>query len=664
MAIAEMQKVRMAVHKSVSDEITGKLQKLGCCQFVAQNHDKVDERDIAPLRARLRKIDDLLGEARFVSRFLEPFATDKGSGIARAMGDMPEYSLDELASLASEGQFLGISTKLRELEKRLSDAKSGISRVAGLKAQLQPFEALPYSLDFYNKGTDRLLGSVYSVPLPNAPRVKTELEARFGDQVDVYALPAAEKDAAQTFSLIYPRDASEDVQKIMNGCQAGRVDVPPSLSGTASNEIVRLDEEMSELRIAEEAVTDDIVAMANDAYKKCQQFSDYWTIQKRKLDALIEGEQTEQILLIAFWMPKSCLEAFRRTVEPYKDLTEVAMIEPDEGELPPTLLKNSKMADAMEPLITMYGTPTYGGFDPTGIVTPFFYLFFGMCFGDAGYGLLISGVLLLILMRKPVTGTLKKFLVILTVSNLMAVAVGTLTFSWFGDSITAFPFLSFLKPLGAFQVLDPMNDPMTFLGISLALGFIQILVGLFIAMRENLRKGDKFAAFADQGGWVIFLCGLVLVGLASAGMLPLPTSLCAAVAAAGAIILIATQGREKPSIFGKLFSGVMSLYNVTGYLGDVLSYSRLLALGLGSAAVGMVINLLCNLVAGAGAIGVVFAVVIFVVGHTFSIAVNILGAFVHSLRLQYVEFFGKFYEASGEDFAPLSMSTQYVKLTD
>ncbi|MBQ9881410.1 MAG: V-type ATP synthase subunit I, partial [Synergistes sp.] len=158
----------------------------------------------------------------------------------------------------------------------------------------------------------------------------------------------------------------------------------------------------------------------------------------------------------------------------------------------------------------------------------------------------------------------------------------------------------------------------------------------------------------------VFLLGLVLTGCSMTGYLPPQTALFSKlVACAGALILVLTQGREKKNIAAKLFSGVLSLYNVTGYLGDVLSYSRLLALGLGSAAVGMVINLLARLVSGTPYVGVVLAVLIFVLGHSFSIVVNLLGAFIHSLRLQYVEFFGKFYNATGHDFAPLRNSAQY-----
>jgi V/A-type H+-transporting ATPase subunit I len=268
-----------------------------------------------------------------------------------------------------------------------------------------------------------------------------------------------------------------------------------------------------------------------------------------------------------------------------------------------------------------------------------------------------------LLLRNRVEGTMRKLMQILIISNICAVIFGALTFSWFGDSITSFSFLHFLMPLRKLKILDPMNDPITMLLVSLAFGFVQIFTGLGIAMYDNIRKGDKFAAFADQGGWMIFLASLVLLGLASAGAVPLPSAIFKTTAAIGAVILVATQGREKKNIFGKLFSGVMSLYNVTGYLGDVLSYSRLLALGLSSAAIGTVINLLSNLVSGVPYVGVLLGVLIFILGHSFGIAANVLGAFVHSLRLQYVEFFGKFYTAGGEEFAPLEIKTQYVRVT-
>lgn len=664
MAIAEMQKVNMALHKSISDELIEKIQKLGCCQFIAQSHERVDERDVAPLRARLRKLEELLGEARFVTRFLDPYATDKGGGMAAAFGGLPEYTLRELSERASEKAFLEEAEKIRNLEKRLSDARAGLSRINGLKAQLEPLAALPYPIDLYAKGTERVAGSLYAVPVSTANDLKAAVERALGQMVEIYALPAGEKDTSQILSFVYAREASPAFADALSKFQVSRIDVPAQASDSASDEIARLNGELATYKSAEESVTAEINAIANKVYKDCQICIDYWNIQKAKLDSLIDGEQTEQILLLSFWIPNACLERFRTLIAPYLDLVEVVVQKPEEEEQAPTLLKNPKWADAMEALTNMYGTPTYGKLDPTTIMTPFFYLFFGMCFGDAGYGLVISSLLIAILLKKNVTGTLRKFMVILIVGNLVALVYGALTFSWFGDAVASFSFLKPLAPLAKLQILDPMNDPMTLLGIALALGFFQIMFGLVIAMVENLKNGDKVAAFADQGGWIVFLCGLVLVGLSAAGAIPIPTKVSGIAAGTGALILVATQGRAKDSLFGKLFSGVLSLYNVTGYLGDVLSYSRLLALGLGSAAVGMVINLLANLVSGTPVIGIPLAALIFVLGHLFSIAVNMLGAFVHALRLQYVEFFGKFYEASGEEFKPLSMATQYVKLSE
>jgi V/A-type H+-transporting ATPase subunit I len=313
----------------------------------------------------------------------------------------------------------------------------------------------------------------------------------------------------------------------------------------------------------------------------------------------------------------------------------------------------------------MYGAPTYGTVDPTSLMAPFFFVFFGMCLGDAGYGLIVAALLLFVSSRHKITGSARKFFFILLGGAIATIVAGALTGSWMGDMIDSFAFLEPIRPIkNALKITDPMTDPMTYLGVSLALGFFQLIFGLCIAMWECLKRKDYLGAFADKGGWIVFLVGLAAFGLGKSGSLPAWTvSPAGALAGAGALVLFLTQGRDKPSLFGKALSGLLSLYNVTAYLGDTLSYSRLLALGLSSAAIGMIVNLLCNLVWDVPYVGMLIAAVIFVGGHTFSVAISILGAFIHSLRLQYVEFFSKFYEGNGRSFEPLACRTQYVRLS-
>lgn len=665
MAISEMQKVRMAVHKSVADELMRSIQKLGCCHFISDGHDKADGSEVAPLRAKLRTIDEHLGEARSVTRFLETFDSKRS-------GSQPSMSLDELAKAASDDAFKPTSDKIHSIERRLADVRAGISRASGLIGQVKQLEGLPCALDFYVSGSDLAVGGVYSVPAAQLDELKAQMTKSAGDMFELTVMPSSGKESTRVVSLICSREKLSAMQEALGRVGASRVDVPSGLTGTAAEELVSLTKELDSLKATEKSLIAEAEAFLGEAEKETRLFADYWTIEKNRAETLIDGEQTEMISIYKFWIPKAKMNEFNAMLSKYSDLTDVTMIEPDEGELAPTLLSNKGIADPVEPLIEMYGTPTYGGLDPTAIVAPFFYMFFGICFGDAGYGLLIASLLIFIMIKKRLTGTVRKFAMILILGNICAVIFGAISFSWFGDSIAAFggekypgfTFLSFLSPLGKLQILDPMTDPMTMLYVSLALGFIQIMVGLLVAMSQNIRNGKTFAAFADQGGWMIFLIGLVLVGLSGSGVIGLASNVSAGVAIVGALILVATQGREKKNPIAKLFSGVMSLYNVTGYLGDVLSYSRLLALGLGSAAVGMVINLLVTLVAGIPYVGPVLGVVVFILGHLFGIAANILGAFVHSLRLQYVEFFGKFHEAAGYEFKPLSVATQFVKISD
>ena len=666
MALAEMSKARIAVHRSVADELVGKLQALGCCEFTGESSGTIDSAAMLQLRARRRQIDELLSDVRFTVRLLEPLEVNKGSSIARMLGDIPTIGFSELAAKADEGKFRAFVGELREKERKATETRAEISRLKGLLAQSVLLNLIKYPLEFFTTGTEMIGGAVYTVPKLSAAGFVSKLQSDLGEFVEYQKLPENEKDAVSTFAVLFRKSDLEKVQAVSSEFSAARLDVPKDFELTAEEERIKLTSEIEKAEKEEAVLSAEITSKADEGLDMSRYYGDYWTILRDRIESMISGVPTDDVFIWSFWMPKECRAMVEKTVKPYESLSEFSQIEPDEGELPPTLLKNPGWSSSMEPLTLMYGTPTYGGVDPTSLMAPFFFLFLGMCFGDAGYGLLLSGVFGYFIVKHQLSPTLRKFFIMLTIGMVFSVLVGALTGSWFGDSITAFPFLSSLVPIkDALQFLDPMNDPMTLLTISLGLGFTQVIFGLLIAFKNSWTNGERFEAMADHGGWIVFLTGLLLTGLSSSGALTGPVAAVSKyIAIAGALVLVATQGRTKSNIAGKLFSGLLSLYNVTGYLGDVLSYSRLLALGLGSAAVGMVINLLAKLVAGTPYVGIPLAILIFVMGHLFSIAVNLLGAFIHSLRLQYVEFFGKFYDANGKDFTPLRNVTTFARLSE
>jgi V/A-type H+-transporting ATPase subunit I len=386
-------------------------------------------------------------------------------------------------------------------------------------------------------------------------------------------------------------------------------------------------------------------------------------VLRDRYSALASGNATDQVVMLRGWIPESELPAVKKALASFDSSIEIVITEPGPDDTVPSHIVNPSWCLPFENLTRLYGAPKYGEIDPTPLLAPFFLIFFGMCLGDAGYGLIMIGFFTWFLRKfKRMPTGFREFFKLFVLSGISAVVVGVLTGSWFGDLVDAFGIFSFLRPLkNAPVILNPMENPMTYLAISLALGIVQLMFGLGIAFYDALRKKNYMGAFADTGGWIVFLVGLLLWGGTAGGFLPAETaSLAKTLAIAGAVVLIATQGREKTGIISKAISGVLSLYGVTSYLGDVLSYSRLLALGLATSAVGVIINMLAGLAGSVPFVGWILALLLIVGGHIFSIAVNVLGAFVHSLRLQYVEFFSKFYTGGGRVFAPLTYNTSYV----
>jgi V/A-type H+-transporting ATPase subunit I len=293
-------------------------------------------------------------------------------------------------------------------------------------------------------------------------------------------------------------------------------------------------------------------------------------------------------------------------------------------------------------------------------LAPFFALFFGLCLTDAGYGLVMIAVFAYFM--KKMQGD-KKLLGMLITCSVLTVIAGALTGSWFGNAIQEF--LPFLEPIRVWILkfgFDPLEKPMTFFGISLAVGYFQIMVGLIIAFVHNLLRKDYVAAVCDQLTWLVMLNSIVLFGCGKFGVVsPAVGGIFGKLAIVPAIAIVLFSERQG-GLGGRLGMGAYQLFSTIFFLGDVLSYLRLMALGMVTAGLGMAVNVIAKIAADIPWIGWLVGALIFVGGHLFNLAISGLSAFVHTLRLQYVEFFPKFLAGGGKLFEPLAKEYKHISL--
>ena len=327
------------------------------------------------------------------------------------------------------------------------------------------------------------------------------------------------------------------------------------------------------------------------------------------------------------------------------------------------IIWNNGFSEPVEGITSDYSMPSASDIDPNPIMAIFYYWFFGMMFSDAGYGLLMMIVCGILgfgnVIEKSKRRTYKMFFFCGVSTTFWGIMYG----SFFGDMIDTIAKTFFNSPVRFKPVfLNPTDKPLELLIISVAFGMIHILTGLVIKFYVTWKKGERLDAVCDTGFWIIALVGICLFAGSMAGIAVLK-NIGIAMIAVGFGGLLVTGGRKNKNIIGKIFGGVLSLYDITSYVGDALSYSRLMALGLATGVIASVINVLGSL-GGNSVIGVIAFVLISIFGHALNFAINCLGAYVHTNRLQYVEFYQKFYEGGGRKFKPLAMNTKYYNFSE
>lgn len=380
---------------------------------------------------------------------------------------------------------------------------------------------------------------------------------------------------------------------------------------------------------------------------------DYYTNLSSQTDIQRNFVQTKSAFIIEGWIRKHDLAYLKKHLG--KDGTTIELVEPIIDEEVPVAIENKRLIRPFEIITNLYGMPAKWEIDPTPMFVPFFILYFAICLTDAGYGLMLS-IFSLILLKKFKFG--KNLLKVLFILGIASIVIGLLTGGIFGiDFSSLSDRWNWAKNLRErIMLFDPLQDPILLLVISFGLGLMQIWFGIFLKMLENFNMRNFLSGILDQGSWLILISGGILFFILPHNTKPLAKGMILI----GVLIIFLFQGRDSKNIFVRLIKGLYALYGVTGIFGDVLSYSRLLALALSTSVLGMIVNTIAILFTGIPLIGPIVMLFILITGHLFTLAIGALGSFVHCTRLQFVEFFTKFYQGGGNPFKPFEKIYKYI----
>lgn len=681
MAVAPMTKAQVIIHGATSNEVVKRIYDLGILQAIEVIEDtkKEGESQLHELSDEMAHcLGELEGQLREVIRSLEILAVYDESGrkvIENFVNLKQRIHRRAIENVHENFDFLKVSQQLSELTEKLKHLQDREGWLQDDMELLQTLENIPFPLREL-RSTRKAKALVGQLRKEAKDALLQEL-SEYDDRV--YWEEITEKgQLTYLFFLYLPAEAIESSQeeriKFSAIFEQYGFDVL-DLSQYAlriPEELQRLTQELADVRKQIEEAENDIRGFVR--YKeRFRIIEDYLTNEIERCKNLQNFAETKKVYFVEGWIKQRDKQRLKEDLREFEETTEIVYVDPDpDDKNVPVVLENVWYIEPFEIVTRMFGVPKYNEPDPTPMLAPFFAVFFGLCLTDAGYGILLA-LFMVGLMRKYIldAGT-KQLARLLLYGGISTIVFGALTGGWFGDILDSLPstlgFITSLK--NALIVIDPITDPITFLFVALLLGYIQVCYGIFLKLRLRRQQGDPHGALLDEGIWLIFINSLVfLLVITVSGIKSLPIGqglfslfLITAILSGG--IRIWYYKRDEINVVKRVLSGILSLYDFVGIFSDVLSYSRLLALGLATGVIASVVDMLSRMVANVPVIGFIIGIVIFCFGHIFNLVINTLGSFIHSGRLQFVEFFSKFFEAGGKKYKPFKFESKYFEIVE
>lgn len=656
MPIPKMLKVRIVAHSIHKDTLIETLHSAGLVEII--NLEEVPEggfvEELEPTDLE-RKIADIGYAIDFLYTYSE-----KPSLIESFFS--PRYSVERsyYENLIITYDF-SILDRVKALDQNLSELKNEETRLKSLIEQLTPWYNL--SLPLEDTETDKTITEFGMLP--------TEATSEFS-AVPYLHLEIPQATERKIWAAVtYHRDYREDVDELMRRTDFQKISLPSGLKGTPQENLDRIAEDMDTIREKQEEVEKKCSELASERFNLMIMY-DYYTHLKEKHDVRREFINTEKTFVLNGWIQGKDVSRLHEGLSHMKEV-DISTSHPDESDTIPVNLENRGVFRRFELVTKIYGMPMYKEIDPTLLLTPFFIVFFALCLSDFIYGVALIGLSILVPRKIKMGPDGKLLFKVLLIGGMMTIIFGLLTSGWAGDLTAQISFLAPLEHMrNALGQIDLLKNPLIMLEVALILGLIQVWAGILIRGYMNIRDGYVLDAVIDQGLWLILLPvgTLTLINKMFGVDIPYANMMFnLTLASLGGLVL--TQGRyQKASnlpltLLKKLMVGFLSIYNIFGYLGDVLSYSRILALGLATAALASAFNMVAIQIGGLiPLIGPIVVVVALIVLHTLNLIISGLGAFVHSGRLQFVEYFTKFLEGGGRAFKPFGTYTKYINVKE
>ena len=645
--IVKMKKLTLLAVASERKALLKDLMLLGCVELTEQavTDDSLPvlkgmgQTGLATEKARHAAITNAL-------KLLDKYAPAKKSFLA----PLPDAELNVLLDETTLDADVELSEHIAELEERIRRASAEEAREKAAIEALTPWAALDLPLGFH--GTERAAVTLCSFP---AALDMAEADLTLGAAAPEAQLLRVSDDRSLHYAvLVCLREEQDAAAEALRPLGFSIMTVQET-SGTAKEGIAAAEARLAELAEEKQQCASAIASHA-DSRDELKLRADTLSTRIDRAEAESKLLRTESTVCLTGWVLAEREAELAKTLEKYDCAWETA--EPGKDEYPevPVKLKNNRVTRALNMVTEMYSLPAYDGVDPNPLMAPFFILFYGIMLADMAYGLImIIAALVVLKKKKPRKGT-RNFFELMLWCGISTTIMGALTGGFFSDA--PLQIAQIINPDTTWQGLPalftPLDDTIMILIGAMCLGFIQIITGMIISVVEKVKNGEIFDAVFNEGTWWVIFVGLALwvLGIGSVGGVPV-------VLAIGGVMLFIGSAKGKKG-FGIFTGFIGAIYNgVTGYFGDILSYSRLMALMLAGSVIAQVFNTI-------GAIfGNVFIfIIISLFGNALNFALNLLGCFVHDLRLQCLEFFKAFYKDGGKPFKPLEINTKYVTVTN